>query len=233
MRLVKNLILILAVSLGISCGGDGNDEMPPEVILENPTAVLLNFPANNAECNEGTIISESRSNVIFKWVGAVINDSYTVYLKNLETDVTKNYNTTLEELSISILRGVPYSWWVVSKVSGNSKTEESEIWKFYNAGLPKESHPPFPAEVVSPVMGSTIESGTIKLQWDSSDVDNDIASYTILLDTSETPTASRGTATTNSMNVEVESGKVYYWKVISIDSVGNKSNSEIFQFKAS
>tara|TARA_R110001583_G_C5665063_1_gene409995 strand:+ start:27 stop:728 length:702 start_codon:yes stop_codon:yes gene_type:complete len=231
MRLVKNLILILIVSLGISCGGDDNDEMPSEVILENPTAVSLNFPANNTECNEGEILSDSRSEVIFKWIGAVNNDSYTVYLKNLETDVTKNYNTTLEELPISILRGVPYSWWVVSKVTGNSETAESPIWKFYNAGLPKESYPPFPADVVSPVMGSAINSGTITLKWEGADVDGDIASYTILLDNSEIPTTSIGNPTTNAMNVDVESGKIYYWKVITIDANGNSSDSEIFQFK--
>ena len=232
MRLVEKIILILILSLGISCGGDNDNDTAPVEILD-PTIVTLNFPENNTECNEGTIISESRSDVVFKWAGAINNDSYIIYLKNLETDITTNYGTAFEELSIAILRGVPYSWWVVSKVSGNSKTEESEIWKFYNAGLPKESHPPFPAEVVSPVMGSTIESGTLKLQWEGSDIDNDIASYTVLLDTSETPTLSAGNATTNSLNVEVESDKVYYWKVISVDSAGNKSNSEIFQFKVS
>ena len=231
MRLVKNLILILTISLGISCGSDDNNEMPIEVILENPTVVSLNFPANNTECNEGTIISESRNNVIFKWVGAVNNDSYTVYLKNLETDVSKNYITTFEELPISILRGVPYSWWVISKVTGNSNTEESEIWKFYNAGLPKESHPPFPAEAMSPVIGSAINSGTITLKWEGTDVNDDIALYTVLLDNSEIPTTSIGNATTNSINIEVESGKIYYWKVITTDANGNSSGSEILQFK--
>lgn len=229
MRLVKNLILVLTLSLGISCGGDDNDDVIAPVV--NPTAAMLNFPLNNTECNEGTIISESRSEVIFKWTGAVNNDSYTLSLKNLETGVVKNYNSNFEELPISILRGVSYSWWVVSKVTGNSETAESQIWKFYNAGLPKESHPPFPAEVVSPVMGSTVGSGVVKLQWKGSDVDNDIVSYTILFGNSETPSTSIGSTTTNSINVEVESGNVYYWEVISTDANGNTSDSEIFQFK--
>lgn len=229
MRLVKNTIFILIFALGISCSDDGNEEVVAPVI--DPTAVTLNFPANNTECNEGTIISETRTEVVFKWAGAVNNDSYTVALKNLETGIVKDYNTTVEEFPISILRGVPYSWWVVSKVKGNPKTAESTIWKFYSAGLPKESHPPFPAEVVSPAMGSAIASDTVKLQWKGSDVDNDIASYTVLLDNSEIPTTTIGNATTNSMNVEVEAGKVYYWKVISTDADGNASDSEIFQFK--
>lgn len=229
MRLVKKIIFILILSLGISCSDDENDKIVEQLI--DPTAVTLNFPLNNTECNEGVIISESRSEVVFKWTGSANNDSYTVSLKNLGTGVIKDYNTTFEELPISILRGVPYFWWVVSKVTGNPETVESTIWKFYNAGLPKESHPPFPAEVISPMMGSAIESGTVRLQWNGSDIDDDITSYTILIDTVEIPILSAGNTTTNSMNVEAESGEVYYWKVISTDANGNSSDSEIFQFK--
>ena len=230
MRLVKKIIFMVIIALGITCSGDDGEEIIEPII--NPTAVTLNFPLNNTECNEGRIISETISEVIFKWTVSSKNNSYTVSLKNLETNTLKNYNTSSDELAISILRGIPYSWSVVSKVAGNSKTAESSIWKFYNAGIPQESHPPFPAEAVSPAVGSTIESGTITIQWEGSDVDDDIASYKILLDNSETPTTSIGTTTSNSINVEVESGKIYYWKVISTDANGNASDSEIFQFKA-
>lgn len=229
MRLVKNTIFILILSLGFSCADDDNGEVIEPV--QDPTAVTLNFPIDNTECNEGVILSDTRSEVVFKWTGSENNDSYTVSIKNLETDVIKNYNTTFDELAISILRGVPYAWSVVSKVTNNPVTAESTIWKFYNAGLPKESHPPFPAEIVSPAMGSTTESGLVKLQWNGSDIDNDIVSYSILLDTAEAPINSVGEVTTTSMNIEVESGKVYYWKVVSVDANGNNSGSEIFQFK--
>lgn len=229
MRLVKKTIFILILSLGFSCADDDNGEVVEPV--ENPTAVTLSFPIDNTECNEGVIISDTRSEVVFKWTGSENNDSYTVSLKNLETEVIKNYNTTFEELAISILRGVPYAWSVVSKVTNNPETAESTIWKFYNAGLPKESHPPFPADIVSPAMGSTTEPGSVKLQWNGSDIDNDIVSYSILLDTVEVPVLSAGNATTNSLTVEVEAGKVYYWKVVSVDANGNNSDSEIFQFK--
>lgn len=232
MRLVKKIILILIVGLGISCGGDDDGDVVP-VVLPDATKVSLSFPENNTECNEGSFISDTHNRVVFKWGMDANNDSYTIYVKNLDSENLIPYEVPLNEneLAITIIKGAPYSWWVISKVTGNPVTAKSEVWKFYNAGLPKESHPPFPAEVVSPVMGSTIESGTIKLQWEGSDIDNDIASYAVLLDTSEIPTTSIGTATTNSINVEVESGTVYYWKVISVDSAGNESNSQIFQFK--
>jgi len=230
MSLVKRIIFMIIIPLGITCSGDDGEEIIEPII--NPTAVTLNFPLNNTECNEGRIISETISEVVFKWTVSSKNNSYTVSLKNLETNSIKNYNTNLDELAISILRGIPYSWSVVSKVAGNSKTAESAIWKFYNAGIPQESHPPFPAEAVNPAIGASIESGTITLQWEGADVDDDIAFYKILLDNSESPTTSIGNTTSNSINIEVEPGKIYYWKVISTDAIGNSSDSEIFQFKA-
>ena len=230
MSLVKRIIFMIIIPLGITCSGDDGEEIIEPII--NPTAVTLNFPLNNTECNEGRIISETISEVVFKWTVSSKNNSYTVSLKNLETNSIKNYNTNLDELAISILRGIPYSWSVVSKVAGNSKTAESAIWKFYNAGIPQESHPPFPAEAVNPAIGASVLSGTITLQWEGADVDDDIAFYKILLDNSESPTTSIGNTTSNSINIEVEPGKIYYWKVISTDAIGNSSDSEIFQFKA-
>ena len=85
-----------------------------------------------------------------------------------------------------------------------------ETWKFYNAGLPEESYPPFAAEAISPQVGSSIDSGAITLRWEVTDVDNDIASYTIFLDTNSSPVTAVGNSSTNSLNVTVTSGLVYY-----------------------
>jgi len=229
MRLFLKILFVFVISLGISCSGDESEDITEPTV--DPTAVTLNFPLNNAECHEGTIISESLSEVVFKWTVTSDNNSYTLSLKNLDNGAIKNYNTIEDELAISILRGVPYSWSVISKVSGNSKTAESSVWKFYNAGLPNESHPPFPAEAISPVMGSAINSGTITLQWEGSDVDGDISSYQVLLDEANPPVTEVGNTSSNSLEVTVTSEKIYYWKVMTNDAVGNTSDSEIFQFK--
>lgn len=215
--------------MGTACSGDGGDDIIVPIV--DPTAVTLNFPLNNTECHEGTIVSETLSEVVFKWTITSDNNNYTVSIKNLETGAVKNYNTVSDELPITIMRGVPYSWSVISKISGNSKTVESSVWRFYNAGLPVESHPPFPAEAVGPVMGSSVDSGTITLQWEGSDIDGDIESYQVMLDTENPPLTNVGSTSSNSLEVIVDSQRVYYWKVITTDAVGNNSNSQIFQFK--
>lgn len=229
MRIIIKLLFVLTIITGISCSGDdGENIIEPKA---DPTAVTLNFPLNNTECHEGTIVSETLSEVVFKWTITSENNSYIVSLKNLNTGVVKNYTTVSDEIPITILRGVPYSWSVISKISGNSKTAESPVWKFYNAGLPVESHPPFPAEVIEPVMGSTVNSGAVTLQWAGSDVDDDIISYKVLLDTENPPTTNVGDSSSNSLEVSIESQRVYYWKVIATDAAGNTSDSQIFQFK--
>ena len=227
MKKAKNIILVFIIGIVISCSKDGSDPVPGIP----PSSTTLIFPENNTECNEGTILSDISSEVIFKWTVSANTDSYTLKIKNLDTNMTRNINSNSNEFAVPILRGAPYSWSVISKSNSSSQTAESEVWKFYNAGLPKESHPPFPAEVISPKSGSSIGSGTITLEWQGIDIDNDIASYEILLDTANPPITVVGETSNNTLNVTVSSGFIYYWKVITTDVVGNASNSEVFQFK--
>lgn len=229
MRIFIKFIFICCLGAGISCSGDDNENILEPTV--DPTVVTLNFPLNNAECHDGTIVSETLSEVVFKWTATSDHNSYTLKLKNLETAVTKNYSTNSDEISVNILRATPYSWSVISKVSGNPKTVESSVWKFYNAGLPEETHPPFPAEVKMPTMGSSVNRGEIILQWEGSDVDDDILSYSILLEKEYPPETNIGNSSSNSFEVSIESEGVYYWKIITYDEAGNNSNSQIFQFK--
>lgn len=229
MRTIIKLIMILSIGVGSACSGDDGENIVDPTV--DPTAVTLNFPLNNTECHEGSIVSETLSEVVFKWTITSANNSYTVSLKNLETGVTKNYSTVADEIPITIVRGAPYSWSVTSKIAGNPKTVESSVWKFYNAGLPSESHPPFPAEVEEPAMGSSVSQGVITLEWVGGDVDDDIVSYEVLLDKNIPPTANVGNSSSNSLEVTIESQSVYYWKVVTTDALGNTSDSQIFQFK--
>ena len=71
LSLFKNMMFFLAVSMMISCGGDGdegggNSDPEPDPVPD-PVAATLIFPDNNTECNEGEIISETQSRVLFQW----------------------------------------------------------------------------------------------------------------------------------------------------------------------
>lgn len=220
---------LLLAGIVISCSQSEEQSVIDEVAP--PTAVTLIFPENNTECNEGEIISETETDVLFRWQEAINANDYILQIKNLNSGISRVIKTPSNEFLLRISRGTPYSWSVKSKVSGSNESAESEIWKFYNAGLAVESHPPFPAEVVSPQMGSSIDPGNVTLRWETTDINNDISAYKVLLDTANPPLKEVANSSVNNLNITVHSGQVYYWKVITIDEAGNTSNSQIFQFK--
>ena len=227
---LKSIALFsLVFIINVSCSS--NNEQDTEATLEPPTAAKLIYPENNTECNEGIVVSDTETDVLFQWEQATNASSYVLTITNLNNGSSRDIKTTSNEFLIRVLRGTPYSWVVKSIVGYSSETADSETWKFYNAGLPEESHPPFPAEIVSPQIGTSINAGNIVLQWEAIDIDNDIASYIVLLDTNSTPVTQVGNPSVNNLNITLSSEQVYYWKVITIDELGNESHSQICQFR--
>jgi len=218
-----SIILIVLFALGCSKDDGGNP---------NPVAALLSFPDNNQECTQGLEISSTHSKVTFRWSPSVNTDSYDLVLKNLNTQNITTHNSLVNELAITIEKGTPYSWYVISKKTNILETAQSETWKFYNAGDPIESYTPFPADLISPTMGSIFSGGTSQtLSWDGDDIDNDIISYDVYFDTVSPPTNLEDNTSANSLNVTVTAVNTYYWRVVTKDSQGNSSQSEIFQFR--
>jgi len=231
MNRLKKIIQLCLLAIIITTSCSSEDVQATVTIEDLPTAATLLFPQNNTECNEGTIVSETETDVLFEWEEASNASSYILTITNLNTGTSREISTISNKFLIRILRGTPYSWVVKSKASTGNATADSETWKFYNAGLPEESHPPFPAEVLSPQMGVSVDEGNVLLQWEATDVNNDITSYSILLDTINQPVTEVGNLSVNSLNVNVSSGQVYYWKIITKDAIGNASHSQIFQFR--
>ncbi|NJB72852.1 hypothetical protein GGR42_003350 [Saonia flava] len=225
----------LAVFFLLSCGGggsEGDDTPPPPPPVPDPSAATLVFPQNNTECNEGTILNDTQSEVTFEWNASQNTDSYEVNITNLNTSSTQKVTATGTETAVTIARGTPYEWFVVSKANGTNVTATSSNAKFYNQGPGIENYAPFPADVVNPERGTTLATTTsVALEWIGSDVDDDIEEYEVLFGTDETPTVSLGTVTETIIDANVASGGVYYWRVITTDSQGNTSQSEIFEFR--
>jgi hypothetical protein len=229
-RLKKILPIYLFLLISVaSCSSDdgGNEGINP---VDPPTAVTLIFPENNTECNEGVVISDSETEVLFQWQDATNATSYILKVKNLNDGTSRTISTLSNEFLLRVLRGTPYSWSVTSLASGTTETTESTVWKFYNSGLPQENHPPFPAEAISPQSGASVNAGEVNLQWEATDVDNDIVSYAVYLDSVNPPVAEVGSTSNTTINSTVTSGLVYYWKVVTTDQIGNTSDSQIFQF---
>lgn len=228
--ILKSILFFSFLLITVACSSD------KDTIEENNEAVLpgqstLTYPENNTECNEGNIVSETENEVLFRWEESTNTNSYLLTVTNLNEGTTREIKTISNEILLNISRGTPYSWSVKSENYTSSATVSSETWKFYNAGLPVQSHPPFPAEAISPQSGKHIDQGTVVLQWESTDIDNDIASYTVLFDTANPPIDELGKTNTKSMTTTTNPETVYYWKIITIDALENTSYSPIFEFK--
>jgi hypothetical protein len=225
-------LTIAAMTLLLSsCGSGGGDGDPGSGT--KPTAAALLSPANNSECITGTSISETESKVTLDWNASENTDSYLVYVKNLITQSERQYNSNGNtSLDLNLLKGTPYSWYVISKSNSSEQTAVSPKWKFYNSGNGTQNYIPFPADVIEPPMSSTISGATVNLIWSGGDADGDITEYKVYMDSNASPSTLIGTVTTESLNgISVTANTTYYWKVITKDSAGNTSGSTVFQFK--
>lgn len=230
---IKQFLSVLSVVTLVGCSGGGDDDgggtPPPEA--QSPEAALLISPIKDAECNQGNVISDDESTVTFEWNASKHTDDYTLVLKNLLDGSTKNIQVTATKKDENLLRGVPYSWYVISNSKATSKTATSEIWKLYNAGNGVENYAPFPAELVSPLMGG-VSKKTVSLSWNGNDIDKDIESYDVYLDTNNPPTTLQESTTTTSIkDIDLSADTAYFWMVITKDSEGNSSESPVFEFR--
>lgn len=225
-------LAITFMILFTACSSNSSDETPQEVI-ENPIATTLIFPEDNTECNEGTILSETQSKVVFRWSISEQTDSYEVILKNIETNSSANYESNTNSKEITIDRGVSYEWHVISKSSMTDVVATSTTYQFFNAGPGVITHVPFSAEVIIPVNESIISSptGKVSLLWEALDLDNDIKDYEVFYGTNKDQLLSIGIVTTNTVEVNVSSDTAYFWKVKTQDESQNTSISEVFNFK--
>lgn len=225
---MKRLLSLSILVLLASCGG--NDDPPPA-----PEGANLVFPLENSECTTGVSVNEDLSQITFEWQASAHTDSYTLSVVNLNTNIPQTISTAATSASLSIAKGTPFSWSVTSISSNSDQVATSETWLFYNAGS-QITYPPFPAQLVSPTSGSTVQmdiSNEVLLVWTGADVDNDIDSFEVFFSDQSPPTTSVGTTNSNTMElaVSVQSDTVYYWEVVATDREGNSSNSGIFEFR--
>lgn len=230
---MKKYLLHITISIIIiSCSSGGSDDPEPTPTQKNPEAATLVYPEQNSECTTGTNITTTNSTVEFEWNKSDHTDSYELSLKNLVTGVVTKHTSSTNKMNIDLLRATPYSWYVVSKSNKVSNTAQSVTWKFYNAGEGIVSHAPFPADVVAPTNNTNIATtDKVTLDWNGSDIDNDISTYDIYFGTTTPlPLIKTDHSESSLTDIAVASGVTYYWYIITKDEEGNNSQSETFNF---
>lgn len=235
---MKSIIKITAIFLVIglvSCGGSSEDEAPVEVAIKIPGKATLVAPASGTTCEPGANTTPTQSSVVFSWNPATDTESYELKVINLNTQETVTQTgITSATATVTLNRGIPYSWSVTSKNKG-ATTTVSDTWKFYLAGVGVTNYAPFPAAAVSPLSGTVVTptNGKVTLSWETSDVEASPLTYTLFFDTvdgKQTPIDANKNLTSKTKEVVVNANTVYYWRVITSDGF-NTSTSIVYTFK--
>ena len=200
-----------------------------------PKAAQLLYPLKSSECTTGVNVSGTNtSEVEFKWNAAKRATYYELSYTNLNTNDTQKTSSAQTSLKVVLEKGVPYSWFVVSQSNEVDETAASEIWHFYNAGS-INSYAPFPADIISPNSGETVLmdlNNEVQLEWEGTDLDDDILEYDVYFSANNPPTLlSTLASSTTSLKVSVAPNTVYYWKVVTKDAAGHSSDSGVYEFK--
>lgn len=200
-----------------------------------PGKAFLSEPAKNSECTPVQSTSGTSSIVRFRWQPGDYSDSYEVVVRNLSTGAAIERVSDGTMITIPLEKGMPYSWFVVSKNGKTSESATSPTWLFYNPGS-RIDHVPFPAEIFAPQPGATAfkdVNNQVTLEWSATDIDNDIESYEIYFSKENPPNVliASPSADETLQKVSVISETVYYWRVITTDALGNTSDTGVLDFK--
>lgn len=219
----KTLCLVLGLLiLAVSC------KKP----IPEPVAAELKSPEDDLSCLSVSL-STQIARVAFKWLQAEHTDDYTLVVENLKTGERQSQTTKLFQQSLSLAKGAPYSWKVISSSEASPVETESETRRFYLEGPSQFNYIPFPADLVAPEMDAevTLNNGATNLSWVGADLDDDIASYAVYIGTSEDQLLKvvDNLSATN-VNVDLEPDTFYFWRVATTDALANTSTSAIFRF---
>lgn len=227
---MKNSSTILVLTLMLMfCWSCSKPSIP------QPQAATLITPQNNNACLP--LFTDELTGVInFSWETALNTDSYEVVIRNNVSRTEQKKAVDLTSTTLILERGFPYTWWVISSSQISSVETKSEVWSFYIEGIQQQTHLPFAAQLNSPSEGQTLEStyGQINLEWTGSDLDNDIAFYQIHLGKSPSQLQLiQDNLSTQSYSASLSIGETYFWKIVTVDRNGNKSESVIQTFSIS
>ena len=227
---MKRIFICLLLFAGCKKGSTPVTPVPP---VPAPGKATLVYPALNAACTGGSILTDSTSTIVFTWNASANTELYELTVRNLLTRAITTRVVTTNKATDTLILKTPYSWTVKSMSTASTVATQSDTFKFYMSGPGENHYSPFPAALTSPIFNQHVAAGNINLTWTGGDADNDIADYDVYFGAFATPPLYKSKVSDMHLNgITVASGQTYYWKVVTHDTQGNASVSDIYKFTA-
>ena len=227
-------LLLLTFTFIISCDCDCQDitdtsgPISTDKFVASPGSPTLISPANGKNCEIGTPVDASTSQVTFNWSATPETDSYNLTYTNLITNSVKTKTAiTTNSTKILLFKGIPYAWSVQS-INSNTNRASSATWKFYLKGNPILTKVPLAAVLKPP----STTGGKTTLTWTGSDPDvGDALTYTLYVDKVDGKQSPVSTGLSSALaELTLDSSATYYWRVKTTDQTNNSSFSLVSTF---
>lgn len=226
----KNIIysiLTVATFALTSCGGGSSTPKN-----DPPSGVELQQPTNNQLCISNT--------VNFDWTDATDpnnndNVSYKITFASdrAMTNVISTSTATASNTTVTLDKAKAYYWTVTAIDSKQAEGPVSSVFAFYTKGDGVTNAAPFSAKLEAPENGKDdVAAGTVNLRWKGADSDSEVSTlkYDVYFGETATPDEKETGLTVQNLDVTVEAGKTYYWKINTIDAAGAKSIGQVWSF---
>ncbi|AIZ42897.1 hypothetical protein [Cellulophaga baltica] len=224
------LTLIIVLVFGCKKSDDASPIVEPETLNTAPTVPVKTYPTNGLLCTENPLE--------FKWNSATDKEGDVISYE-LEIASDAGFNNIIERVTINstskilvLEKGIELNWRLRSKDTQNEVSPYSPNWKFYTEGDGVINYVPFTPSLIAPILDTKVSGSMAKLEWSSSDVDNDSLSYDIYFGETTPPALFDENITNTSYEININPNQTNYWKIIVKDGKGGEAIGAIWKFKS-
>ena len=226
------IYILLFASIFWSCsGGSGGNEIIPPTENTAPTTPILVSPTNNLLCINNEL--NFTWNASIDKEGNPITYFIEVAKNNLFSPIDLNLTSISTSKTITLEKGIAYYWRVKAADSKGAESSYSNVYSFYTEDTGVSNHLPFLPILISPNLGTVVQSPTTTLQWSGSDTDiSDILTYDVYFGTVNPPTAiiSSNQSESTFLTPNLNASTTYYWKIVVKDDKGGQTIGQIWNF---
>lgn len=221
------------LSILFSCGGGGGgDRETPSAPNTAPTVPVLTGPTDKSICINNIVTftwnasSDAQNDAIVYQIQIAADNQFSQIVNSGSTSAS-TYTTTLE-------KGKAYYWRVRAVDSKNANSDYSGGYSFYTEANATINYLPFMPELVSPSENSSVNGSSVNLSWNASDVDaSDVLTYDIYWGTNKANLSNsklNHTTKTHQLTA-LQTGAVYYWRIVVKDGRGGETQGQIWSFR--